>query len=486
MTTHDPGSRPAAGPADAVLATRAANGDQAALAAIFDRYAPRILALGRSLLRRPADAEDCLQDVFVVAATRLSGLREPDRLRSWLFAVARHECLARLEKGAREVPMDAVPDAPGVDPDQPATRALDAELAELVRSAAAWMSPRDQLALELADRQGLPTDELGAALGMPPASAYKLLVRARATARRSVGALLVARTGRGHCTQLDLLLSGWDGRLTQLMRKRIARHVEECDTCAERERRLVTPAALFGGLPAIAIPAGLRSRVLTTAGRALRPAGTGPRWPNGWPPASGRVPVNRRVVGLSTAAAVLVVLAVLGGIVLLNRRTDQPEAQPAAAVAITGAITGATPAATNPATSAATRPPRATTAAVPPPSVSSFTAMCVLIAGRRTRVPRLTWTTGHDTGVTLFVDGPTGRTRYGSYGPTGTVDLPPGACTPTAAAPSYTITTVGGTGPAATRTVPLNPGTTSTTTTTTTTTTTAPPTTTTTTAITIP
>lgn len=450
MTTHDAGSTRADGPPDGLLATCAAQGDRAALAAIFDRYAPRILALCRSMLRSTADAEDCLQDVFVVAATRLAGLREPDRLRAWLFAVARHECLARIEKGAREVPVDAVPDGPGTDRDQPANRALDAELAEVVHSATAGLSPRDRLALELADRQGLPTDELAAALGMSPASAYKTLVRARTTARRSLGALLLARRRPRECTQLDLLLADWDGHLTPLVRKRIARHVEECDTCAERERRLVDPAVLLGGMPAIAVPLRLRSHILTAANHALHTRPTSKGWHDGWPPGSQS---TRRVARIVSTAAVVIVALILAGMSMLHHHTSQPTA------------TAVTTTTKNPATTTKpkqhTRPTRTTTAS--PPTITSASANCVATTTGRTRTPRLTWTTSHDKGVELFID----NKPFGTYAPKDTVDLPPDACTPTAAAPqTYKISTTGGTGPAATRTFTLTPSPNPTTTTT--------------------
>jgi RNA polymerase sigma factor (sigma-70 family) len=444
VTMHDADS-------DGVLARRATQGDRVALAAIFDRYAPRILALCGSMLRSRADAEDCLQDVFVIAATRLPGLREPEKLRSWLFAVARHECLARIGKAAREVPVDTVPDSATGDRDQPANRAVAAELAEVVHSATAGLSPRDRLALELADRQGLATDELGAALGMAPSSAYKLLVRARATARRSLGALLLARTSRGECVQLDLLLADWDGQLTQLVRKRIARHVEECETCTERERRLVSPAALLGGMPSIAIPVRLRSDILTAADRAQRDGAPSTAWRSGWPPSSGGRRLSRRVVGVS-AAAIAIVLIVLAAILVPRQLSGQPvaAAQPVVPILTTTAVPVPTTAATR----------RHTVIAMPPPGIDSATAVCVFVDKQRGMVPRLTWATSHDTGVRLFV----GKTLYGSYPQSGAVDPPGGACSPTAAPPTYTITTVGGRGQPATRTIPLtHPSTTSTT-----------------------
>src|ERR1017187_1513548 len=67
-------------------------GEPAGLAAAYDHYAPALYAYCRSLLSEPADAADAAQDTFVVAAGKLSGLRDPDRLRPWLYAVARNEC----------------------------------------------------------------------------------------------------------------------------------------------------------------------------------------------------------------------------------------------------------------------------------------------------------------------------------------------------------------------------------------------------------
>jgi len=73
-------------------------GDPAGLAEAYDRYAAPLYNYCRTLLREPADAADAVQDSFVIAASKLSGLRDPDRLRSWLYAVARNECHRRLRQ----------------------------------------------------------------------------------------------------------------------------------------------------------------------------------------------------------------------------------------------------------------------------------------------------------------------------------------------------------------------------------------------------
>src|SRR5215831_6666148 len=87
-------------------------GDPEGLAEAYDRYASPLYSYCRSLLREPADAADAVQDTFVIAASRLAGLRDQNRLRPWLYTVARNECLRRLRLSAAEATsaLDAVPE----------------------------------------------------------------------------------------------------------------------------------------------------------------------------------------------------------------------------------------------------------------------------------------------------------------------------------------------------------------------------------------
>src|SRR2546429_9010457 len=88
-------------------------GDPAGLAEAYDRYATPLYSFCRTMLREPADAADAVQDTFVIAAPRMSGLRDPERLRSWLYAVARNECYRRLPGGR---PHAAIREGPGRAP----------------------------------------------------------------------------------------------------------------------------------------------------------------------------------------------------------------------------------------------------------------------------------------------------------------------------------------------------------------------------------
>ena len=246
-------------------------GDPAGLAEAYDRYATPLYNFCRAMLREPADAADAVQDTFVIAAPRMAGLRDPERLRSWLYAVARNECHRRLRAGSQHASIEEAPDVT----DEAADVAVGVERADLralVRDALGGVGPAEREILELQLRQGLSGGEVASVLGISRNHAHALLSRARDQLETSLGALVVARTGRQDCPELDAMLQDWDGALTVLVRKRVNRHVQRCGVCSGRRRREVSPAMLLGIAPiaalplmAGALPAGFRDQVLRLA-----------------------------------------------------------------------------------------------------------------------------------------------------------------------------------------------------------------------------
>ena len=236
-------------------------GDPAGLAAAYDNYAPGLYAYCRTLLSEPADAADAVQDTYVIAAAKLDGLRDRDRLRPWMYAVARNECFRRLRARGLSAPLDAAVEVTSDDPDMELGPERE-ELRDLVVDALSGLNPSDREVIELNLRHVLDGDDLADALGVSRNHAHALASRARAQFEGSLGALLVARTGREYCAELDGILAGWDGELTILLRKRVNRHIERCEVCGSRKRRELSPAMLLSMLPIVALPAGLREQVL--------------------------------------------------------------------------------------------------------------------------------------------------------------------------------------------------------------------------------
>lgn len=254
---------PAEQASDADLVARVLTGDREAFATVYDRYGPRLFDFAYSMTRHREEAADAVADSFVLFAERLGQLRDPDRLRPWLYAIVRSECLRRLKARKRfaydgEEHLIAMAD----DAITPDAAAEQAALRQLVWDAAEGLADRDRALLDLHLRQGLEGAELGEAMGVTAANAYVMLTRLRSQVERSLGALLIARMGRDDCEDLDDLLADWDGTFSVLIRKRVARHVETCEICSERRRIMVSPWTLFASVPLFVAPLSLRDRVV--------------------------------------------------------------------------------------------------------------------------------------------------------------------------------------------------------------------------------
>ena len=75
-------------------------GDPRGLEGAYRRYADRLHAYCRSLLRDGDAAADVVHDTFLIANRHAGDIRDPDRLQAWLYTVARRECLRVLRARA--------------------------------------------------------------------------------------------------------------------------------------------------------------------------------------------------------------------------------------------------------------------------------------------------------------------------------------------------------------------------------------------------
>ncbi len=95
---------------------------------LVDEYYASLYRYAFRLTGSAADAEDLTQEAFCAAQANLHQLRDPARVKSWLFSILRNAYLhrARGERTRRVIPLDdlaevaePVPDPlPEIDPDQ--------------------------------------------------------------------------------------------------------------------------------------------------------------------------------------------------------------------------------------------------------------------------------------------------------------------------------------------------------------------------------
>lgn len=337
------------GPSDAKLVAGVLAGDREAFAAVYDRYGDRLYDYAHSMLRQREEAEDAVADGFVLVAERLAQLRDPERLRPWLYAIVRSECLRRLRSRQRVAFGGDERLVEMADTDRtPEEEAELTALRQLVWDASAGLAERDQSILNLHLRHGLEGAELGEAMGVTTSQAYVLLSRLRDQVERSLGALLIARLGRDDCDELDTLLTDWDGSFSPLIRKRVARHVDGCEVCGERRRIVVSPWVLLAGVPLLVAPVALRDRVTDThlvASSTMTRTESGGVVTGGGVQ-SGPVTTRRAMIGVGLLAALVIVAALVwpsGADEDPDAPATTPDATPSAAATEDSAPTTAPP-----------------------------------------------------------------------------------------------------------------------------------------------
>jgi RNA polymerase sigma-70 factor (ECF subfamily) len=187
-TARPPAMTPVAGDDAADLAAARA-GDDAAFGRLYDRHAPVVMSLCRR--HAPAEAEDATQETFIRAHRKLDKVESPEKLRSWLYAIARRVCSERrraTRRRARHEEGFAVNRAaaqrgtrPGAAPAaaDPTRRSEHAEQLDRLGAALHRLDDRERLAIHLYYLEADPVKAAAAALGLSRSGYYKLLGRAR-------------------------------------------------------------------------------------------------------------------------------------------------------------------------------------------------------------------------------------------------------------------------------------------------------------------
>ena len=297
---------------------------------LYYEYAAYLYDYCEGILRDQATAADALQDTLVAADAEIGKLRNPDRLRPWLYSIARRQCRRELT-AATEAPAgsDLPDEQAGADADTGEIDVLDIEaearereILLVVTAALDGLSDRDREVLSLAFRHGFDGPDLAATLGLSGHGALVLLSGASARFEKSAAAVMVLRAAWAGCGTPDTIVGEWDpvwAPLTPKLRKRLSRHIDSCDTCSRIRGYQAYGPEFLRVVPLAIPPAKLRERIARsvfdaeTGGYprvlALR---VGPLGGDGFP---AQPPAWRTAPRVLAASAALVVLLVAGALV---------------------------------------------------------------------------------------------------------------------------------------------------------------------------
>lgn len=159
------------GEADALI-ERVAQGDRAAVMALYDRFAGAVLAVALRVTGNRAEAEDIVQEVFSRVWREAAAF---DRARgsaaAWIITLTRNRAIdvvrSRSRRARHEDDQTAEEPVVAVAPATPEAQVGEAQRAEAVRRALDALRPEQRQVVELAYFGGLSHSEIAERLQQP-------------------------------------------------------------------------------------------------------------------------------------------------------------------------------------------------------------------------------------------------------------------------------------------------------------------------------
>ena len=150
----------------------AADGDQAAFAALVDEHHTAMARVAYVVAGDAELAADAVQSAWEVAWRRLRTLRQPDRIRAWLVAIAANEARQLLRRHRRVTFTDPM----ALEMPAPDDAADSIDLVDL-QNALRSLKPSERSLLALRYVAGLDSGEIATQLGMTPSGVRSRLAR---------------------------------------------------------------------------------------------------------------------------------------------------------------------------------------------------------------------------------------------------------------------------------------------------------------------
>ena len=183
---------------DVEIAHRIAAGDRDAFRLLMRRHNQTLYRTARSILKDDAEAEDAVQEAYLLAYRAMDGFRGEAKLSTWLVRIVANEAIARLRKRIRRAEVIPLNDAAEQDALPADVAAGDAWSAQPERQASRLQTRHlleariDQLpdafraVFVLRAVEELTVEETAAALAIPEATVRSRFFRARSLMRESL------------------------------------------------------------------------------------------------------------------------------------------------------------------------------------------------------------------------------------------------------------------------------------------------------------
>lgn len=190
---------------DAQLAMDLLNGDEAAFTEFVNAFHGRLAKYSFLMCGHREDAEEVAQETLLRVFENIEQLQNPARLKSWVFRIAKNECLMKRRKSifapAKELSLDELRpkafDGGGLEiadwNSLPDDQLLDSELRDALTRAIERLPEIYRSVLLLRDVEDMTTEETAEVLEIRPDSVKTRLHRGRLALRREMDEYLRGR-----------------------------------------------------------------------------------------------------------------------------------------------------------------------------------------------------------------------------------------------------------------------------------------------------
>ena len=179
-------------PGESYLARALLAGENGAFERFVEYFRSKIFHFSWLMCGSPEDAEEVAQETLLKVFESFDQLREPDRVRAWVFRIARNVCLMQRRRSVfapthelsidELAPSEEVPDGASA----PEGSLLSTELRAIIDRVIVELPPSYRAVVLLRDLEELTTDETAQILGLTTDVVKTRLHRGRAAMRQKL------------------------------------------------------------------------------------------------------------------------------------------------------------------------------------------------------------------------------------------------------------------------------------------------------------
>jgi len=179
---------------DQELVRLVALGDNAAVELFVRRYDQLMYRTARAILKDDSEADDAVQEAFLLAHRGIAKFRQEARLSTWLVRIVANVSIARLRSGKRELRTTHLDDSDlsqayeldDATPERPDEWLARSDTRRMIEAKIDALPDAYRLVFILRAVQELSVEETSEALGIPNATVRSRFLRARNLLRKSL------------------------------------------------------------------------------------------------------------------------------------------------------------------------------------------------------------------------------------------------------------------------------------------------------------